>query len=590
MKMWLVIFITVQVVYSQETWIVNEISFRGNEVLSDTELLDRMNLQPKGLFSQTEFSFAELASDIGSIEALYRRIGYHFANVENFSLQRDTAEMLVDITLYIDEGELNTVGQIRFEENEVFNDQFYLDRIPVETDDPLDSTLLLTAGDMLQDTLRNRGYMFAQVTFEFSIDGTTNYGTVTYLVNEGPVVAAGEYIYFGLDDVRELVVERELTFTHGDVLSLEILEESTRKVFATTLFHSVQIDPLQVVEAPAGDTVFAPVLISVMERDMFDIQAGGGYGTLGWYLQLELLYRNLFSLGHRIGLTGTLAEYERGGELYYVYPYIFNLPGSLSLNTYAQQRILDEVDGFFFGGSSVYSTSFEPYFFRSWLRAERPGWINEPPPTPLYPQTDLQSSVVFGSGITRDTRAHPLFPGLSSLSRTDIELAGVIIPVGYKFYKVRIDNNFFVPLLGDVVYIAPGAQVVFGANLDADMTLLPTQERFWIGQRGVWPLRGYDESDIMPVDQEGNVRGANAALLINVMDLRFRIWRFVHGAVFAQAGGAWREIADFGIADLNYSAGAGILLQFPFAVARLDYAFPLFPFDSGRFHFVLGPW
>ncbi len=572
-----------------QRWVVHDIIFSGNRNISSKELLEVMELAPRRLFRTVEFTFERLGRDIASVEAFYRSRGYRQGVIEDFTIDRDTVDLLVTIVFVIDEGELSRVEEIEFIGNVVFSDDFFRDMISLERGSPLDSSLIVQSAELLLATLRERGFLFAHTAFEIVLPSNAhNRHGVLFFISEGPVATAGELLFTGLDRVRETVVRRELVFSENEVLRTSLIEKSKTLLLGTGLFSFVDISAVERA-APPEDTVEVPLLVVLSERDMFDLQAGGGYNSFtGWYVQLELIYRNIFSLGHRGGISGTWAAFQRGVELSYLYPRVLSSPALIDLRAYGQIRELDGFDGSFYGASSVFIIHTDPFTFSGWLQAERPGFIDEPPPTRSYPPTPLANTFLVGAGIEVDTQSVRFLPGRSSLNRLEIEMAG-LIPSGYRFYRLRLDHRNVLPL-GQRLFLGWGLQLGLGASWGSGtLSVFPPQHQFRIAQRGIWPVRGYGESDLVPLDENGKVRSGKVSLVVNLFDLRVSLFRFVYGAVFADAGRIWSGFDEVSFGEVLFSAGPGIVVELPFATARLDYGLALFPVSSGTFHFSLGP-
>jgi outer membrane protein insertion porin family len=60
-------------------------------------------------------------------------------------------------------------------------------------------------------------------------------------------------------------------------------------------------------------------------------------------------------------------------------------------------------------------------------------------------------------------------------------------------------------------------------------------------------------------------------------ELRFPVWRSLHGGVFWDAGNVWLTSAGFDLLDLRQSVGAGLRFVLPFGPIRLEYAWVVKP-------------
>lgn len=110
---------------------------------------------------------------------------------------------------------------------------------------------------------------------------------------------------------------------------------------------------------------------------------------------------------------------------------------------------------------------------------------------------------------------------------------------------------------------------------------LPNSEMFKIG--GSETLRGYNYGD------KGLV--GDKMLLLNT-ELRFPIYDFVSGVVFADIGKAWEPNKEINLLDMldSNSFGVGVRLDTPLGLLRLDYGWGLNEEAKreGQFYFGLG--
>jgi outer membrane protein insertion porin family len=84
-------------------------------------------------------------------------------------------------------------------------------------------------------------------------------------------------------------------------------------------------------------------------------------------------------------------------------------------------------------------------------------------------------------------------------------------------------------------------------------------------------------------------------MLLATVEISHPIWRFIRGAAFVDAGGAWKDSWDLDFSEFNMGAGYGLRLklpQFP-APIKLDLAYPIMNNQDGvknrlRFSFSMG--
>jgi outer membrane protein assembly factor BamA len=120
-------------------------------------------------------------------------------------------------------------------------------------------------------------------------------------------------------------------------------------------------------------------------------------------------------------------------------------------------------------------------------------------------------------------------------------------------------------------------------------------DRFQAG--GATTVRGYAENSLGARDTFGDVLGGDQLLILN-QELRFPIYRWLRGVAFVDAGNAFSELEPFAFRDLAVGYGAGLRLNSPIGVLRLDFGIPATTISptarraneagSGRWYFGLG--
>ena len=80
-------------------------------------------------------------------------------------------------------------------------------------------------------------------------------------------------------------------------------------------------------------------------------------------------------------------------------------------------------------------------------------------------------------------------------------------------------------------------------------------------------------------------------MLILNQEARFSLFGWVEGVAFADAGNVFPKVRDFSLTNLEAGAGAGLRINSPFALVRIDFGVPLTDRrrqPSGRWYFGIG--
>ena len=124
---------------------------------------------------------------------------------------------------------------------------------------------------------------------------------------------------------------------------------------------------------------------------------------------------------------------------------------------------------------------------------------------------------------------------------------------------------------------------------------IPIDQRFLAG--GATTVRGYGENALGPRDIFGLAVGGTELLILN-QEVRFPIHRWFRGVGFLDVGNTFDETYPFDWKELKIGYGAGLRLNSPIGLLRLDFAIPgstisssgrpANTFSSGRWYFGIG--
>ncbi len=176
------------VVEVEEYAIVNQVLFQGNKKIKDTELAEKVQLKPRGTFSQSQ-----LEADAEAVREAYRRIGRDDATVSTQVI--DLGESRVNVVFEITEGDRTKIASINFVGNSAFGDGRLRDVISTKRsnilsflfrNDVYDEDRLRADEELLRRFYYNRGYAdFRVISAVGEMNEAENEYTVTFTVEEG---------------------------------------------------------------------------------------------------------------------------------------------------------------------------------------------------------------------------------------------------------------------------------------------------------------------------------------------------------------------------------------------------------------------
>lgn len=559
-------------------WDVKDISFAGNNTFDRTVLIDQMELKPQGLFRKTSFSMTQLQQDINSLDSFYRNRGFFGTEIRS-NLDFDSTQKEVSIYLLIDEGVRTELDSFVFVGNILHNDSTLSALIQLKRGSILDSSLYAGAQSKILEFYASQGRVFARVEYFFEFDQTGETADLIFTINEGPVVMAGEHSIMGLKKTAEKVIKRELQFDQHEIINAEKIRTSIYNLYATGLFKLASIIPVDTMAYPSeSDTVIAPILIQVEEGDFFNIQLGAGYNSFDrWYGAVELSYKNLFGLGHRLYLSSRLSSVVLQAQVGYDYPWLFDRDISGEISGYIERRDLESFKALYQGGLlALNGNNGERNRYRFFLNYKHTGWFRG-----QQQRAEKSNTLIFGTRVTRDTRDSYLDPGNAFFSFIEAEIAG--LSFSNQFYRFKWDVRLYRGLFANRLNLSSAFFLGYVKEYGSS-GLVPPTELFRIGIDDVRPVRGYVESQVSAVNKEGEAVGGELAAVINLFDIRFPLLSLFSGEFFMDGGYVWPRAEHFSLDKLRWSVGPGLLMTLPSGIFRIDYGFELkrsFDFTGG---------
>jgi outer membrane translocation and assembly module TamA len=184
-----------------------------------------------------------------------------------------------------------------------------------------------------------------------------------------------------------------------------------------------------------------------------------------------------------------------------------------------------------------------------------------------------------------DRRTDPFDPEGGWFASSNLELSRPSLGSDISFLKGFLQGFHFLPVRRGMV-VASALRVGLARTFEGE-ELIPS-ERFFAG--GAASVRGYREEDLGPRSSLGGSDGGRALLVLNE-ELRFPIYRWLRGVGFVDLGNVYPTVADISFADLQVGVGAGVRLDTPVGLFRVDLGVPANPrpFDPAwRVYFGLG--
>jgi outer membrane protein assembly complex protein YaeT len=575
------------------------VELEGNEALDDRTLLAAL---PKpGSRAFFEALAGRSSALTNPLRLAYARAGYVDARVRPPQSKVDPATGALTVTFTVRERNVSPVAGIVLPE-EVVAAGASGPAIATKVGQPFDVAAYLADRDAIGAWYRREGWPDARVAG--FLDPRPEGVSVRFAARPGPRPHVGEVRVAQEGGTSERLVRRQVTLAPGDLVRPRDLAESRERLAELGIFRSVEVRP----EAREGDPQVRDILVNVATRPDVTVEYGLRYSTEG-----------------SGGSSGTAASAPAGGklqaatgvELANPFGWGWRLRGYTLLTTDRQTWGVNLDAASFFGlrlrtqflvydendqdiqiagvASRVKGTTFQQtrtllrdLSDRRWHDRLRLQWgytfkdivyVEETAASPF-----LSGNRAFVSlSLVGDERDSLTDPTRGVFWTATTELARDFLGSDANYQRYYGQAFLFVPLLGRRLVWAQGLRLGVVPGEDPQLLI---ENRFRAG--GPTTVRGFDQNELGPRTESGDSLGGQAVAVLN-QELRFPIWKRLHGGVFWDAGNVWATSSEFDLLDLRQSVGAGLRFMFPFGPLRIEYAWVVNPRpDESKSRFVFG--
>jgi outer membrane protein insertion porin family len=446
----------------------------------------------------------------------------------------------------------------------------------------------------------DRGYLAMRPDLEETVVAGDSVDLRIY-ISEGNPFRIRRVNIKGNTKTKDHVIRRELYTIPGDLFSRENIIRSIRQLAQLNYFDSEKINPdVQ----PLLQTEEVDITYELIEKQTDTFNASAGFSALlGFTGAIGFTFNN-FSLqditrgdaytplphgdGQRLDLQWQFGRFNFNVlSLSFSEPWAFGTPTTLGFSIFDQRQNF----GFEFqqtGASLTIGRRLtwpDDYFridYTLRYQLNRGGFIQ------IANQPTVADEFSIIQVISRNSLDNPIFARRGSdVSLTAQISGGPFLPGSVDFYKFIFKNQWFTPIVGNLVFMFNSEFGYLGRFSESDFVF--PQNFFFMGGSGISfiptiPLRGYLDQSIGNFEPGLNIPTGNVYTKFTA-EIRYPIslnpQATVFALLFAEGGNVWRRFGDVNLADLKRSAGIGLRLFLPIiGLVGLDYGFGFDPVIS----------
>ncbi len=543
--------------------IVRSIDFSGLLNMKEKELRSVMLLKPPGFFSKSKFDERILEGDVDAIRAVFVKNGYLSPNI-TYKHQSDSAG-LVDIDIFIEEGERTFVKNLEFSGNTFFDYKNLIEIIKTKKGEPFDPFLLEKDYSALIYNYDKNGYH--DITVDSKIDILGEEANIVYNIKEGNKIYVSTVYIEGERNIRQDRLKIGIGLKESSILTNNKLYDSKRRLNEVDLFSRIRI-------VETDSSIHRNLLYKLEPKEPLALRLRVGYSALDrTKLTFMISHKNLLNSLRSISLLGRIGLRELGLEINYRDPITF---GRWLSNSWGVKLGYKREIGYDIGRFGAYTMLVpRPFYLRYDL--ERVTLYNVEISDIEEESLDWLQKVSVSLMI--DRRDDPIKVHEGYFVFHNMEFDDIVFGASGSFLKNDFRFSKFVGTGNSTVAFRANAGVILPFNKELP---IPIYNRFFLG--GGATLRGYSENGAGPQDLNGNPLGGERYFLTSC-ELRFPIFSNFYGALFSDVGSISE---DFDSEQLNIlgSAGAGVRFYTPIGPLRLDYAINFE--GKSLWHFAIG--
>ncbi len=496
---------------------IKQINIVGNELFSDTELLEDFELQYNtawyDFLSETRYQQQTLQGDMETLRNFYMDRGYLRFNVDSTQVAMSPEKDGIYISLNISEGEQYTISDVELVGDLLGHEDFIEKVLPLTPGELYSQAEVTYTEEYISKYLGRFGYAYPTVTTVPEINDEDKTVKLSLRVDPGKRIYVRRINFNGNTITADEVLRQNVVQMEGTWLSNSMLETSKNSMSRLTYMEEVEFETVRI---PGKDDQ-VDVEFNVKEQPSGSFNAGISYGDqtrLG--LQAGIQQDNFLGTGKKIGINLSTVSYQKQAQLSYTDPF-FTIDGislggtiaysefdgsSFNVIQYNSKRWsvggtigypIDEFNRITFGLTySDIELSNRGYYEQTNRFYEQ--FTNENNPDAPIAYTSLQASAAW----SRVTLNRGLFPTAGSSQRASFSITTPNSDVNY--FKTVYDARFYFPLTRNQRWsVLTKLRLGYGngyGDINGNDQILPFNENFTAG--GADTLRGFENNTVGP--------------------------------------------------------------------------------------------
>jgi len=571
--------------------VVRRINFFGNKQIDNKQLLKQMKTKQKSLFRSGTFEQEKYQEDLKAIIDYYQKEGYIDARVVRFDDSMEEDRFLI-LNIYLEEGGQFFFGSVSVSGNSHFDSSAILAKFTLIENEVFNMENFNKQLAAVSSMYYEEGYLYYRSDPQIRKDG--NIVNIHVEITENTRAKIHKVHITGNSRTKEKVIRRQLSVAPGDYFRYSRVIRSQQNVYNLGFFEP----DLGIDYVPINSEGDVDLYLNVTDRSSGTINGGIGYNSRDSVVgNFGISHNNVFGNNWRTSLAWEFSKVSNNIDFSFTNPYLYDTDLLFGFNLYHVTRewnaqnykIANEGGGLWLGYpikllDYTQITGTYKHYYKQYSIINRGRESTET--IKLLDAEGRQNTRSFSLTLVRDSRDNIFFPTSGSRLRVTGEIAGGPLGGDFDFYKQTTEASWFTPLFWEAV-LRTKWRVGFVDKYGSRGSVVPPDERFYLGGTGDDGIRGYGEREIYPIDRRHNEYGGLRSVLFSTeIGVPIATDQFI-GLLFLDSGNSYFKFSDIDVKDFYTGSGAGVRIRTPMGLIGFDYAYS-FKTDKWMPHFQFG--
>jgi outer membrane protein insertion porin family len=559
---------------------IRRINIIGNHAFSENRLVSQMTISTPGLFTfvtqNDQYSQEKLEASLESLRNYYLDHGYLKVIVKSSQVSITPDRKSVYVTMVVEEGKIYTIKGYSLTGTFVVPKETLDKLIKVAPGSVFSRRDIIASEKAISDALGDKGYIFATVTLNPTIDDKNREVFLEFVVKPGKRNYVRHIFFSDNSKTNEVVLRREIQQMEAAPVSTSQLEESKRRI---NMLPYMKDTTMSVIPVPNYDDK-VDVNYKVTENNSAELTGRIGYSQVQHVLLgAGINQKNFLGTGKTVGLNAETSRYERYYGANYTDPYFTqdgiarNLVVSATSYDPSAANLSKSYSSNEYDFSDMYSIPIgqeKNAISRFELGYGYQNTMLNVPQNPNYVSTMVSDFVnrhgrhfaqfSLSAGLSRDSRDKAIFPTRGARQALGVNVFIPAVNGSLRYYTMNYAAAWYHPLVKQYLMTIRGA-MGYGNSFSNGIDY-PFYKNFYAG--GIDSVRGFSGNTLGPKDSLNNPTGGNFLADASVgIILPSYFSDNIRTTAFLDTGNVWqtydnRSLGGTGTGPLRYSAGVQV--------------------------------